>query len=117
MRVHQLLELRDRRRVDVDTGDLGVRRVGREAGQRRGAGYPEQEGQQGRENEGNAEVGCSSRDLHGIGWVDAGIAGFGPAIWGLDSITVMRAERFAVRLSSATHRRNSAPVGATGTQP
>ena len=31
VRVHQLLELRDRRRVDVDTGDRGVRRVGREA--------------------------------------------------------------------------------------
>jgi len=27
--------------------------------------------------------------------VDAGIAGLGPAIWGLNSITVMRAERFA----------------------
>jgi hypothetical protein len=27
--------------------------------------------------------------------VDAGIAGLGPAIWGLDSITVLRAGRFA----------------------
>jgi hypothetical protein len=26
--------------------------------------------------------------LHGVGWVDAGIAGLGPAIWGLDPITV-----------------------------
>jgi hypothetical protein len=55
VRVHQLLELRDRRRVDVDTGDLGVRRIGREAGQRRGAGYPEHEGQQGRQNKGTSK--------------------------------------------------------------
>jgi hypothetical protein len=50
--VHQRLELRDRRRVDVDTGDLGIRRVGREADRRRGAGYPEKEGEETRQNKG-----------------------------------------------------------------
>ena len=51
VRLHQLLELRDRRRVDVDAGDPGIRR-GREAGLRRGAGHPEQEGQQADQNKG-----------------------------------------------------------------
>ena len=50
VRVHQLLELRDRRRVDVDTGDLGVSSGWPRCRSRRGAGYPEQEGQQGRQN-------------------------------------------------------------------
>ena len=67
VRVHQLLELRDRRRVDVDTGDLGVRRVGREADQRRGTGESEQERQQGRQDKGTPKSACSSRYLPGLG--------------------------------------------------
>jgi hypothetical protein len=38
----------------------------------------------------------------GSGAVDAGIAGLEPAIWGLNSITVMRAERFAGSIPAAS---------------
>ena len=55
-RVHQVLELRDRRRVDVDAGDLRVRRVRREADRRGGAGHPEQECQQGRQDQGSSNA-------------------------------------------------------------
>ena len=56
VRVHQRLELRDRRRVDVDPGDLGVRRVRREAARRRGGGQPEQKGEKGRQKERASKV-------------------------------------------------------------
>ena len=52
MLVHQLLELRDRCRVDVDARDLGAGRVASEPEVRRRAGYPEREGEQGRQNNG-----------------------------------------------------------------
>ena len=67
-RVHQLLELRDRRRVDVDTGDLRVRRVGRGAARRRGAGYPEHEGQQDREKKGMPKSAPHRVTSTGFGW-------------------------------------------------
>jgi hypothetical protein len=38
VRVHQLLQLRDRRRVDVNAGELGVRRVAHGADRHRRAG-------------------------------------------------------------------------------
>ena len=80
VRVHQLLELRDRRRVDVDTGDLGVRRVGREAARRRGAGYPEQEGQQGRQNKGTPKSAAHRVTSTGSGGWTLGSQGWRPAI-------------------------------------
>ena len=63
--LHQRLQLRDRRRVDVDTGDRGVSGSrGPSAPRRR---MPRARGPAGSSEQGNAEVGCSSRDLHGIG--------------------------------------------------
>ena len=41
---------------------------------------------------GNAEVGCSSRDLHGIGGVAAGIAGLGQRSGRLHLTTVSRCQ-------------------------
>ena len=77
VRIHQLLELRDRRRVDVDARDAGVRRFGREAGRRcHGAGHPEHQGQQGGRH-------CKGKSAAhrvtstGLGGVDAGIARVG----------------------------------------
>ena len=51
VRIHQCLELRNRRLVDVDSGDLRVRRIGCEAGRRCRAGCPEGNGEYRRENE------------------------------------------------------------------
>ena len=70
-RVHQRLELRDRRRVDVDTGDLRVRRVAREGDRRRRrrrAGYPEHKGHQGRHEKGTPKSAAHRVTSTGIGW-------------------------------------------------
>ena len=84
VRVHELLELRDRRRVDVDARDPGVRRLGREADR---AGYPEQEGQQGRQNKGTPNSAAHRvTSMDRVGWT-LGPQVWGAAVWGLNFYT------------------------------
>ena len=78
VRVHQCLKLQDRRRVDVDPGDAGVRwvrRVRREADRRRGEA-PEHEGEKGCQQERVPKVaihrvtstaGVGGRGSHSVG--------------------------------------------------
>ena len=88
VRVHQLLELRDRRRVDVDARDAGVRRFGREPV---GAAAPDTPSTRAsrvvrtRQRRKSAAHRVTST---GSGGVDAGIARLGAAICGADRIPI-----------------------------
>ncbi len=113
-RVHQLLKLRNRGRVDVDTANLGRRLTGREADQRRGAGYAEQEGQQGRQDNGTPKSAAHRVTSTGSGGTDAGITGPRPAIWRLDSIPVpLSSQRFDSR-TAVRNRLRCAGSGVSG---
>jgi hypothetical protein len=104
VRVHQRLELRNRRLVDVDSGDLRVGRICCETCRRNRTGRPEREDEYRREDEQTPKSAAHWVTSPLSNAVTAGIGGPGPGDPGADSITASAAKAAAGRFIPLSRR-------------